>query len=304
MSWASETTSHLKDRFLQLHEEIIDFYDYVKPTDLELQQFRHAVEHVKNLVGNVVAGGHVNLYGSLATGLWVPNSDMDLSITAPGQHPLLTLALLAHRIRASEAPWELDQIFSAQVPILKVTDTLTGLHLDISCNSRRGVSFTQEYLKRYPEAKYIICVVKYFLKQRGLNETYTGGIGSFLLFCLVISLLQHHPAYTANVKKYTLAHFLVQFFRVYGLSFPYGQVEIDIAGAGKYLTKQCTDYKLSVRCPFGTQKDLGLPVFQLNRVQQSFSYAYRRLCCQCAPLTTPLHSVIRTDDTILKRDNK
>lgn len=304
MSWAAKITTELQDRFLQLHEEIIDFYDYMKPRDLELKEFAAIEEHMRRLVGDVVDEGEVSLYGSLATGLWVPSSDMDLSITAPGQVPLRTLALLAQRIRMSEKSWELYQIFSAQIPLLKVTDTLTGIHIDISCNSRRGVNFIQKYLERYPEAKYVICVVKYFLKQRGLNETYTGGIGSFLLFCLVISLLQHHPAYTAGIKKYTLSHFLVQFFRVYGQSFPYEKVEIDILGTGKYVPKKSPDHRLSVRCPFGTEKDLGLPVFQLSRVQQSFTYAYQRLCCQCEPLSTPLHSIIRTDDIILKRANK
>jgi non-canonical poly(A) RNA polymerase PAPD5/7 len=36
-------------------------------------------------------------------------------------------------------------------------------------------------MERYPEVKYLAICLKYFLKQRGLNETYEGGVGSFLL---------------------------------------------------------------------------------------------------------------------------
>ena len=42
----------------------------------------------------------------------------------------------------------------------------------------------------YPEIKYLIMVMKCILKQRDLSETYTGGIGSFLLFCMILAFLR------------------------------------------------------------------------------------------------------------------
>ena len=138
---------------------------------------------------------------------------------------------------------EMDRILSAKVPILKMRDRKTGIYLDISFNLEnglQGISVVKEYLERYPEAKYIICVAKYFLKQRGLNDTYSGGIGSFLLFCMVISSIQHHRAHREDRKyynRYTLAHYLVNFFKLYGDEFNYELVGISLKGEGSYFKK-------------------------------------------------------------------
>ena len=39
-------------------------------------------------------------------------------------------------------------------------------------------------------ARALIVTVKSFLSQRGLNEVYTGGLGSYSVICMVISFLQ------------------------------------------------------------------------------------------------------------------
>ena len=43
--------------------------------------------------------------------------------------------------------------------------------------------------KKFPELRPLILVLKAFLKSRQLNETFTGGVGSFLLTILVTSYL-------------------------------------------------------------------------------------------------------------------
>ena len=67
--------------------------------------------------------------------------------------------------------------------------------------------------KYFPEFKYLVFVFKCFLRIRGLGETYTGGIGSFLLFCMILFYLQE----VQREKKYlTLGEHILNFMKYYG----------------------------------------------------------------------------------------
>jgi len=159
--------------------------------------------------------------------------------------------------------------------------------------------------------KYIVFVLKYFLKQRGLNDTYTGGIGSFLLFCMTISSLQMHPAHREDKKyydRYTLAHFLVNFLRLYGNDFNYTDSGISIRGNGSYFHKRDNDWclldgdNLVVQCPQDYTNDLGRGAFGIKLVKRAFRHAHLLLCSQNKTVSkTPLNLIIRVDDLIKQR---
>ena len=68
-------------------------------------------------------------------------------------------------------------ISGARVPIIKMIDHYSGCAVDISFNIPNGPANTtvlQKYLNDYALLRPIALVVKYFLQQRALNETYTG----------------------------------------------------------------------------------------------------------------------------------
>lgn len=48
--------------------------------------------------------------------------------------------------------------------------------------------------EKYPELKYLYMVLKVFLYQRNLHETFKGGIGSFLLFAMILAFLRDFKA--------------------------------------------------------------------------------------------------------------
>lgn len=139
---------------------------------------------------------------------------------------------------------QLERIYTAKVPIIKMIDRATNIHVDISFNINdglEGVDIVKRYIKKYPQTKYITIVVKYFLKQRGLNDTYMGGIGSFLLFCMVVSSVQMHSSYRSdhrNLARYSLGHYLMNFFKIYGEEFNYGTIGISIKDEGEYFIKR------------------------------------------------------------------
>ncbi len=65
--------------------------------------------------------------------------------------------------------------------------------MDLSFNRENGVycvKLVRQLLRKYPELKPLLMVVKCFLRSRNLNETYHGGVSSFLLTMMVTSYLQ------------------------------------------------------------------------------------------------------------------
>lgn len=87
----------------------------------------------------------------------------------------------------------INLIANAKVPIIKFIEISTQFHFDLSFNKMDGLKQITELQKAfdlYPEMKYMIVIIKCILRQRDLHETYSGGIGSFLLFQMVLAYLR------------------------------------------------------------------------------------------------------------------
>ena len=68
----------------RLHEEIEDFYEYIKPTKMEHQMRQEVVNRVKDIVRQLWPQAQCEVFGSFCTGLYLPTSDIDLvSSTRP-----------------------------------------------------------------------------------------------------------------------------------------------------------------------------------------------------------------------------
>lgn len=90
------------------------------------------------------------------------------------------------------------------------------MQCDISVDKEDGieqVEYVAKIEKNYPEFKYLIIVFKCVLRLRGLSDTYTGGVGSFLLNCMVLVYLQDMQR---GKKYYTLGEHVLQFMIFYG----------------------------------------------------------------------------------------
>lgn len=90
--------------------------------------------------------------------------------------PLRTLEneLLSSRIAEPQSIRVLDK---ASVPIVKLTDRVTQVKVDISFNMQSGVQSAElikDYKRQYPVLSKLVLVLKQFLLQRDLNEVFTG----------------------------------------------------------------------------------------------------------------------------------
>ena len=121
-------------------------------------------------------------------------------------------------------PSSLLVIAKSRVPIVKFTTRHGGFAVDLSVNQKNGVDaaggvrqLLEDYSFRLPDhvengsvtkeekkeegeleslnvdhgvARSLVMLVKAFLNQRGMNEVFTGGLGSYSIICLVVSFLQ------------------------------------------------------------------------------------------------------------------
>lgn len=278
-----------------LHEEILDFYEYMKPIPEEEFMRDRVVKRIEAVVSRLWPESKVEIFGSFATKLYLPTSDIDMMIMGKWEvSPLHTLKneLIESGIADEDNIKVLDK---ASVPIVKVVDKETSVRVDISFNTSNGVNsanLIKEFMKKYPSLPKLVLVLKQFLYQRALNEVFTGGISSYSLILMVISFLQLHPRENARSEKANLGVLLLEFFELYGLHFNYYKVGIRIKDGGSYVPKteiqeqMESGYRPSILCiedPLNPKNDIGKSSYGALNVRKAFDYAYLVLSQVCSP---------------------
>ena len=124
---------------------------------------------VKNVVRQCYPDACVMVFGSCATGLNLPNSDIDLLVYQPDVKEASMINKLTNQLLKSGICKSIDPLKHAKVPIIKLQDRESGVNVDISFNRTNGiycVKLVKHLLKKYPELKPLLIVLKCFLKSR------------------------------------------------------------------------------------------------------------------------------------------
>ncbi|XP_041125097.1 terminal nucleotidyltransferase 4B isoform X2 [Polyodon spathula] len=289
-------TRNYSEGVLGLHEEIFDFYEYMSPRPEEERMRKEVVQRIKDVIRELWPNADVHIFGSFSTGLYLPTSDIDLVVFGKWDSlPLWTLerALRKHNIADENSVKVLDK---ATVPIIKLTDSYTEVKVDISFNVQNGVKAAQlikEFKEKYPVLPYLVLVLKQFLLQRDLNEVFTGGIGSYSLFLMVVSFLQLHYREDASSPNANVGVLLIEFFELYGRHFNYLKTGIRIKDGGSYVAKEevqksmVDGYRpsmLYIEDPLQPANDVGRSSYGAMQVKQAFDYAYIVLSHAVSPI--------------------
>ena len=136
----------------------------------------------------------VELFGSNATGLSLCSSDFDLVLRQRGLVPRAALQRLSRRGRSTGVAQahKAEVIRSAKVPIFKFIEARSGLPFDVCVNSEGGLrnsAAVRRVLQEHPELRPLLLVLKAMLQQANLHQTYSGGVGSYLLFSMALPLV-------------------------------------------------------------------------------------------------------------------
>ncbi|EGG09918.1 uncharacterized protein MELLADRAFT_115680 [Melampsora larici-populina 98AG31] len=136
-------------------------------------------------------------------------------------------------------------------------------------------------------AKCMILVIKSVLKQRGMNEVYSGGLGSYSIICLVISFLQLHPKIQRGDidPNKNLGVLLLEFFELYGKHYNFDETGISVRQGGSYFSKikrgwqrERQPFLLSIEDPADSTNDISGGSHNILGVRSVFSGAFDLLC--------------------------
>ncbi|KAF7337841.1 Poly(A) RNA polymerase cid14 [Mycena venus] len=238
------------------HREVEGFVNWISPTPQEDEIRGLVVAIISRAVTNSFQDATVYPFGSYATKLYLPLGDIDLVIRSQSMAYAdinSVLHALAATIKRSQITNKVTIIAKAKVPIIKfVTNHEYGrFNVDLSINQENGIvagGIINGFLREFGSGgganclalRALVLLTKLFLSQRGMNEVYTGGLGSYAIVCLVISFLQMHPKirYGHIDPDRNLGVLVVEFFELYGRRFNYEEVGISLRDGGSYFGKR------------------------------------------------------------------
>lgn len=236
---------------LKLHNEILDFHNFVKANSEDVLKKKLVVKKLRSVIKELYPEAKVLVFGSCATDLNLPNSDVDLLVYNPKKSEYKMIKDITSELVNQKIPGHIEPITTSKVPIIKMEDKETKVHVDISFNRTNGIYCVKLVLKliqKYPELKPLMILLKCFLKSRNLNETYSGGVGSFLLTMMVVSYLQQKYK-DGNTERIDLGKHLMDFLFLYGVQFNYEEVGISVRKGGFYFGKMKRGW-MDTRNPF------------------------------------------------------
>ena len=294
-----------------LHEEINDFYKYMKPRPSEMLMRRDVISRITQIIRVMWPQAEVQVFGSYCTALYLPTSDIDLVVFGHwAKIPLFTLEeqLKRHDIAVEGSVLVLDK---TSVPIIKFIDKRTEVKVDISFNQESGVHSVpvlNQFVHQYPALPKLVLVLKQFLTQRQLNEVYYGGISSYSVILLLVSFLQLHPRIAANDSSANLGVLLIEFFELYGRHFNYMKTAISVQDGGSYFPKetllQDSEFSdnalLYISDPINPKENASRGCYGMWQVKQAFDSAYQRLHSNVISRENPIPRTESLLSTIIK----
>ena len=174
---------------------------------------------------------------------------------------------------------DVNIVKSAKVPVVKCRDAEYDVDLDISMNNLTGIFQVKEVMKAlkiYPEIKHLYLTLKFFLKIRNLNETYYGGIGSYLLFCMILSYLReirktHFKNDTiSRLGRISIGEHLLGFLEFYSVKLDWKTFRIRMIKGGAIEKKKEFNYGFSLISPGDQTQDIGKSAFKLRELFGTF----------------------------------
>ena len=314
--------AHRYKGFAKLHYEILDFVNFISLTPEEENKRKFTFGKIKELITEKFKGWKVKLYGSFATNLSLPDSDIDIlvlpqkdfNIKEKSKSKIDAVFYEILDLFKQSKLFSYQEIISAKVPIIKAIFKETGIKVDISLFKKNGYTAKVEIskaLKKFPELRPLIMVIKYILRQRDLNEIYKGGASSFLIFSMVYFFVCNQRKYELycinNEREYpliTLGTLLVEFFITFSFKFNYRELGISIRYGTFLFPKADSNNKniLTLENYQDITQDIGSSCFKFAKIIELFKSCRDYLLYpEKSPVVSYLYPLILKDDFLTKR---
>ena len=281
--------------YLRLHQEVLDFTRWISLTTAEQASRDSFLARLNGVCKSLWRKSKVVPFGSFYTGLSLPSSDIDVSVVnVKGTDEVGTLRRLANALLEQQQVSFIELRETAKVPILRIRDiNPPHCELDINVNIESPQATSKFIIRngvdQFPAFRPLMLILKSFLAHRNLADTFTGGIGSYLLSCLVIAFLQQHPVSgQARMAELTsLGHLLFDFFNFFAREFRVDRDGLSVRRGGSKFAKSSREFDnggrpafgrrslssvdaLCVESPLQPELDIGNKVFQWKVIRSTF----------------------------------
>ncbi|GMG35950.1 unnamed protein product [Ambrosiozyma monospora] len=312
--------------FNQLTEEIKEYVNVIAPLSTELEARNRIYRQLNEQVKMLWPGAEAHCFGSFATGLFLPESDMDVCIlSTTSNHRYKTpemITELASHLQNCGFYYDVVAVIETRVPIIKLCDKESGIPIDISFERTDGLRSARlivSWVDSTPSFKELLLVLKMFLYSRNLHKVRYGGLGGYSTACLIYAFLKIHGQSIAKNGKPTecLGKLLLEFFKFYGPGFPYLETAIVFdraVGSPSFTCKTSLSFangielsRLTIQDPNDFTNNLGASSFSLAPLMSSFGIAYEFLVNHCyqqrnrTKAFSIIGSLLRCEDIFEKR---
>ncbi|XP_020239737.1 uncharacterized protein LOC109818618 isoform X1 [Cajanus cajan] len=155
-----------------------------------------------------------------------------------------------------------------------------SIRLDISFKSpsHTGLQTTamvKELTEQFPAAIPLALVLKQFLADRSLDQSYSGGLSSYCLVLLIIRFLQHEHHLGRPINQ-NYGSLLMDFLYFFGNVFDPRQMRISVQGSGLYIKRErgCSIDPIHIDDPLFPSNNVGRNCFRIHQCIKAFSEAY------------------------------
>lgn len=282
--------------------EMKDFVNYISPSKEEILTRNRVVKDLKREINNLWPDTETHVFGSSATDLYLPGSDIDMVVTSTtGDYENRSkLYQLSSYLRNRKLAKDIEVIAKAKVPIIKFVDPSSNIHIDISFERRNGIEAAKrirKWLDKTPGLRELVLIIKQFLRSRRLNNVHVGGLGGYSTIILCYHFLRLHPRISTNNMSIldNLGSLLIEFFELYGRNFSYDNLIIAIdpeTDEPKYMPKKDHAYLNSSKNPFSiviqdpadSTNNISRSSYNLRDVKKAFGGAFQLLVDKCYQL--------------------
>ncbi|KAK1444556.1 poly A RNA polymerase domain containing protein [Babesia gibsoni] len=267
---------------VMLDVELYKLIEWLSPTEEERNAKEMVILTLEMVVNALFPDARVEVFGSYISGLSLPGSDVDVCIGVE-EHDLTALKIIVYALSRLDLLHSFECVFNTPVPVVKAIDKNTGVRIDISVWQKAACNTTSFVRQKCDQFKYmqpIVILLKLFLQMRNLSDTYFGGIGSYLLYCMVLSFLQMHDSscYRRSDESNTLALLFIDFFYYWGFIRDYEQFTTTVCGLGhvfpRSLLKEKEAGMLSCQSPLEPSIDIGKNAYNMSSARTAFQQAF------------------------------
>ncbi|KAI5969161.1 TRF5 [Candida margitis] len=282
--------------------EMKDFVSYISPSRSEIVTRNNVVNTLKREISSFWPGTEVHVFGSSATDLYLPGSDIDMVVISnTGDYENRSrLYQLSSFLRAKTLATNVEVIANAKVPIIKFVDPQSNLPIDISFERTNGLDAARrirKWLLATPGLRELVLVVKQFLRSRKLNNVHVGGLGGYATIIMCYHFMQLHPKISTNTMDApeNLGVLLIEFFELFGRNFSYDNLIISIdpetqlpryllKGKHPILNTARNTFSIVIQDPADPSNNITRSSYNLRDLKKAFGGAYQLLVAKCYEL--------------------